>query len=287
MSEHVSELTSVVACALSPRAAKVRDYNNLASTEGLPPNHSIASGSTTPRGGIVPTAASFRPTRGASASFMPPPPPQKGGIKAKGGKIPAAGPKKQLPNQNEKKATAGNVKVKNDADIKAGAKSKHEVKAAPIIKLTDAAAENVTLPANHAQINANAATAESGAALPDNRQNDAGQDDGAKNVNSPPPPSAAAADSNPADATQKWVEEQQNLRAAADDEDVFEDEEEDDDVVDAEDVIKAGWEKVKETEDMNIKYFNVEQQNQIDIQAYKNQIGSLESQFKHKKEEKN
>ena len=43
---------------------------------------------------------------------------------------------------------------------------------------------------------------------------------------------------------------------------------------------------MKETKDMSRKYFNVEQQHQIDIQAYKNQIGSLKSQFKHKKEEK-
>ena len=82
------------------------------------------------------------------------------------------------------------------------------------------------------------------------------------------------------------MEQQQNLRAAADDKDVFEDEEEDDDDVVTEDVIKVGWEKVKETKDMSQKYFNVEQQHQIDIQAYKNQIGSLESQFKQKKEEK-
>ena len=101
--------------------------------------------------------------------------------------------------------------------------------------------DNFPTSTDHAQINANAAIAESGAALPDNRQNDVGQDGGAKNDNPspPPPPSAAAADFNPADATQKWVEEQQNLRAAADDEDVFEDEEEDDDVVVAKDVIKG------------------------------------------------
>ena len=43
---------------------------------------------------------------------------------------------------------------------------------------------------------------------------------------------------------------------------------------------------MKEAKDMSKKYYNVEQQHQIDIQAYRNQIDTLESQVEQKKEEK-
>ena len=133
MSERVTGLTNAVTGALSPRAARMQTYNNLATTEGLPSNHSAASSSTTPRGGIVPTAASSRQTRSGSSSIMPPPP-LKGSAKARSGKPPAAAAaalKKLLSNQNETKTTPNDIKVKNKADVKAGAKTKHEVKAAP------------------------------------------------------------------------------------------------------------------------------------------------------------
>ena len=302
MSERVTGLTNAVAGALSPHAGKIQMYNNLATTEGLPSNHSAASSSTTPRSSIVPTAASFGPTKGGSLSVMPPPPPHTGGAKAKGIKPPAAAAttlKKHLPNLSKTKATPNYFKVKNDADIKAGAKSIHEVKMAPEVKATGSATKNVTPPANPIKIEVNAATARNDAALPNSQQNNAGQENSAKNINSPPPPPpAATADSDTtahtqggqqqidADATQKWIDEQHALRTGAGNEDVFKDKEEVENDVTIQDVIKDGWEKVKEAKDMSKKYCDVEHQHQIDIQLYKNHFDTLKSQVARKKKEK-
>ena len=89
-----------------------------------------------------------------------------------------------------------------------------------------------------------------------------------------------------ADATQRWIDEQHDLRAAAGGEDVFEDEVEDDDDVIIQDVIRNGWEKVKEAKDMSKKFHDVEHQHQIDIQSYKKHLDALKSQLGQKKKEK-
>ena len=133
------------------------------------------------------------------------------------------------------------------------------MKAAPEIKATGGVAKNATPPADPIEIDVDAATAGDNAALPDNQQNNAGQEDGAEDIDPPPPPPlAATADSDAtdhaqgrqqhidADATQRWINEQHELRAAAGDEDIFEDEEEDENDVIIQNVIKNSWEKVKE-----------------------------------------
>ena len=78
---------------------------------------------------------------------------------------------------------------------------------------------------------------------------------------------------------------QDALRASAGDEDVLDDDENENDIT-IQDVLKNGWEKVKETKDMNKKYLAVENKQQADIEAYKNHLDTLKFQIAQKKEEK-
>ena len=293
--------------------------NNLPVTTQL--SGLAASSPSTSRSTAVSTRSASKKT--PSAAVMPPPPPVKNNAvrsKEKSNKANSKVPPLPTEKKEEKKLKSLPPKVENkvkmDNDKKAKRldhvdqpqdKGNDDNADGAAAKKNDAAKE--TTPTRDDRAKENAQSSDERPVVPNEGGNDAATSDAAPATGAAAandgaattgPPNGVESASDPlnpisaANPTQEWIISQNN-RLESERDNVFEvsdvdndesddeDEDEDDDDVIIEDVLNDGQQKVEQLKQLSSQYSSVEQQQRIDISAFKEQIASLE-RYKSEKE---